>query len=226
LRLSAYLFFAGHKGIYYFSKKSMKKLLILLFIATSVSAQVELKANIPALAVGIPNIGIEFQVGEHTSIQLDVLGSFWDTVDGAPLHINQTFLEYRFYSGPNISEWFVGAHLGYGMFTFQKPNNLVVHPRYTNSEDADGVYKSGRSVFHGLTFGYKKLLNKRISLELFIGAGYTMSHYKGYNGLERVDITNAEEYKPFNGSGEVLIYRGGLMFIYKIFPYKKKNSSK
>jgi hypothetical protein len=53
-----------------------------------------------------------------------------------------------------------------------------------------------------------------------------MSHYKGYNGLERVDITNAEEYKPFNGSGEVLIYRGGLMFIYKIFPYKKKNSSK
>jgi hypothetical protein len=28
--------------------------------------------------------------------------------------------------------------------------------------------------------------------------------------------------RPFNGSGEVLIYRGGLMLIYKIFPYKSK----
>ena len=215
--------FCRHSGISYFSKKNMKKLLILLFIATSVSAQVELKANMLTLAVGVPNIGLEFQVGKNTSIQLDVLGSFWDSIEGAPLQINQTFLEYRLYSGSNISKWFVGAHLGYGMFTFQKPNNFVIHPRYTNSEDADRVFKSGRSVFHGLTFGYKKLLNKRISLELFIGAGYTMSQYKGYDGLERVDLINAEKYRPFNGSGEVLIYRGGLMFIYKIFPYQKKD---
>jgi hypothetical protein len=75
----------------------MKKLLLLLFTVTSISAQVELKANIPTFAVGAPNIGIEFQVGKNTSIQLDVLGSFWNTVDGAPLHINQTFLEYRLY---------------------------------------------------------------------------------------------------------------------------------
>jgi hypothetical protein len=200
----------------------MKKLLFLLFTVTSISAQVELKANIPTFAVGVPNIGIEFQVGKNTSIQLDVLGSFWNTVDGAPLHINQTFLEYRLYSKSSISEWFVGAHIGYGMFTFQKPNNLVIHPRYSNSEDGDGVYKSGRSVFHGLTVGYKKLLNKRFSLELFLGGGYTMSQYKGYRGLERVDLINEENYRPFNGSGEVLIYRGGLMIIYKILPYKKK----
>jgi len=40
--------------------------------------------------------------------------------------------------------------------------------------------------------------------------------------LERTDIS-LENYRPFNGSGEVLIYRGGLMIIYKIFPYKKKD---
>ena len=203
----------------------MKKLLFLLllsFTVTRISAQVELKANIPTLAVGVPNIGIEFQVGKNTSIQLDVLGSFWDTIKGAPLLVNQTFLEYRLYSKSNISEWFVGAHIGYGMFTFQKPNNLVIHPRYSNSGNADGNYKSGRSIFHGLTVGYKKILNKRFSLELFLGAGYTMSHYKGYSGLERVDNIGEENYRPFNGSGEVLIYRGGLMIIYKIFPYHKK----
>ena len=198
----------------------MKKLVFLFFITISVSAQVELKANIPTLAVGIPNIGLEFQVGKNASIQLDVLGSFWNSIDGDPLHINQTFLEYRLYSKSNISEWFVGAHLGYGMFTFQKPNDLVVYPKYSNSGNSEGSYRSGRSVFHGLTIGYKKLLSRRFSLELFLGGGYAMSHYKKYKGMKRVDT--APEDQPFNGSGEVLIYRGGLMLIYKIFPYQKK----
>jgi hypothetical protein len=48
-----------------------------------------------------------------------------------------------------------------------------------------------------------------------------MSNYKGYQGKLRVDVP-LENNRPFNGSGEVLIYRGGLMLIYKIFPYKVK----
>ena len=96
----------------------MKNLLLfaVLSFTTSIFTQVELKLNIPTLAIGIPNIGLEFQVGENSSIQLDALGSFWDTIEGAPLHINQTFLEYRLYSKSNISEWFVGAHIGCLLF--------------------------------------------------------------------------------------------------------------
>jgi len=194
-------------------------LCILLSSIHSVSAQVELKTNIPTLAFGIPNFGLEFQVGKKTSIQLDVLGSFWNSVDGAPLHINQTFLEYRYYSNLDVTGWFVGAHLGYGMFTFQKPYSFIIHPRYATTGDPDGAFRSGRSVFHGLTFGYKKSINKRFSFELFVGGGYAMSNYKGYQGKVRVDIP-LESNRPFNGSGEVLLYRGGLMLIYKIFPYK------
>lgn len=202
----------------------MKKNIVLylaLFYALSFYSQIEFKTNIPSLFLGIPNIGLEFQVGKKSSLQLDVLGSFWDTVDGAPLHINQTFLEYRLYSKSTISEWFIGVHVGYGMFTIQKPYDFIIHPRYATTEDPDGAFRSGRSVFHGVTIGYKKILNSRFSLELFLGGGYTMSHYKGYNGLERTDIT-PENYRPFNGSGEVLIYRGGAMLIYKIRPYQKK----
>ena len=194
---------------------------ILVGSINNTSAQVELKTNIPTLAVGVPNIGLEFQVGKNTSIQFDMLASFWDTIDGKPLQINQTFFEFRYYSNLDISGWFVGAHLGYGMFTFQKPYNLIIHPRYSTSEDADGAFRSGRSVFHGLTIGYKKRINKRFSLELFMGGGYAMSNYKGYLGKVRVDVP-LEVNRPFNGSGEVLIYRGGLMLIYKIFPYKNK----
>ena len=131
---------------------------ILVGSVNNTFAQVELKTNILTLAVGVPNIGLEFQVGKNTSIQFDVLGSFWDTIDGKPLQINQTFFEYRYYSNSDISGWFVGAHLGYGMFTFQKPYNLIIHPRYSTSEDPDGAFRSGRSVFHGLAIGYKNVL--------------------------------------------------------------------
>jgi hypothetical protein len=61
-------------------------------------------------------------------------------------------------------------------------------------------------------------LKKGFGLEFFIGAGLAQSWYKGYKGLRRVDLDNPDEkvYRPFNGSGEVVAYRGGLMLTYKI----------
>ena len=187
-------------------------------------AQVELKGNLPLAAVLVPNLGVEFQVGKKTSLQLDVLGSFWDSIDGDPLHITQTFLEFRYYQNNDTSGWFLGAHLGFGMFTLQKPYNFIIYDHYSDgdvTDSADGTFKSGRSGFHGLSLGYKKLLNERWALEAFIGGGYTMSWYKGYEGTKRTDI-GEENYRDFNGSGEVVLYRGGIMLTYKLQPYKNK----
>ena len=186
------------------------------------SAQVELKVNLPLAAVLVPNLGIEFQVGKKTSLQLDVLGSFWDSIDGDPLLITQTFLEFRYYQNNDTSGWFVGGHLGFGMFTLQKPYDFIIYDYYNNGSNpdpADGTFKSGRSGFHGLSLGYKKRLNDRWALEAFVGGGYTMSWYKGYNGMERTDV-DEDNYRDFNGSGEVVLYRGGLMLTYQLRPYK------
>jgi hypothetical protein len=186
------------------------------------SAQVEVKANLPLAAVLIPNMGVEFQVGKKTSLQLDVLGSFWDSIDGDPLQITQTFLEFRYYQKNDTSGWFVGGHLGFGMFTLQKPYNFIIYDHYsngTNPDPADGTFKSGRSGFHGITLGYKKRFNKRWALEAFAGGGYTMSWYKSYNGMERTDV-DENNYRDFNGSGEIVLYRGGLMLTYQLHPYK------
>ena len=155
-----------------------------------------------------------------------MLGSFWNSIDGQPFQVNETFLEFRYYRKSDLSGWFAGAHLGYGMFTFQKPNDLIIYPHY-NTKDSDGVYKSGRSFFHGMTFGYKKRFNKRWAMELFIGGGYAISFYKGYDGVRRVDFENDDfGYRAFNLSGEVLLYRGGLMLVYKLLPYKEKIKTK
>lgn len=186
------------------------------------SAQVEIKANLPLAAVLVPNIGVEFQVGKKTSVQLDVLGSFWDSIDGEPLQLTQTFFEFRYYKKNDTSGWFVGGHLGFGMFTMQKPYKILIYDQYSDQSNPDAddyTHKSGRAVFHGISLGYKKRFNERWALEAFIGGGYTMSMYKGYNGTERIDLDGGD-YKDFNGSGEIAPYRGGLMLTYQLRPYK------
>jgi len=207
-----------------------KRLLTLFFFVVSVSvfAQTEAKVNLATLPLLIPNFGLEVPLGEKQSFQLDVLASFWDEqplLDDAPFHVNQVFLEYRWYQQSDTQKWFIGPHIGFGMFTLQKPEFAIIYDYWNEILGAekpfdipDDEYQSGRVAIYGLSVGYKKRLKKGFGLEFFIGAGLTQSWYKGYKGLRRVDLDPQEEtvYRPFNGSGEVVAYRGGLMLTYKI----------
>ena len=191
-------------------------------------AQTEAKVNLATLPLLIPNVGLEVPLGEKQSFQLDVLGSFWDEqplLDDTPFHVNQAFFECRWYQQSDTQNWFIGPHIGFGMFTLQKPEFAIVYDYWEQKEGAekrldipDDEYQSGRVAFYGLTVGYKKRLKKDFALEFFLGAGLTQSWYKGYKGLRRVDLDDPEEsvYRPFNGSGEVVAYRGGVMLTYKI----------
>ena len=199
-----------------------------LGIIANVHAQTEAKINLVTLPLLIPNVGLEVPLSENQSFQLDVLGSFWDEqplLDDTPFHVNQAFLEYRWYKQSDTQSWFVGPHIGFGMFTLQKPEFAIIYDYWEEKEGAekrldipDDEYQSGRVAFYGLTVGYKKRLKKDFALEFFLGAGLTQSWYKGYKGLRRVDLDDPKEtvYRPFNGSGEVVAYRGGLMLTYKI----------
>ena len=206
-------------------------LILLAFLLgniANVHAQTEAKVNVATLPLLIPNFGLEVPLGEKQSFQLDVLGSFWDEqplLDHTPFHVNQAFLEYRWYQQSDTQKWFIGPHIGFGMFTLQKPDFAIIYDYWEQKEGAekrldipDDEYQSGRVAFYGLTVGYKKRLKKDLALEFFVGAGLTQSWYKGYKGLRRVDLDSPDEsvYRPFNGSGEVVAYRGGLMLTYKI----------
>ena len=210
-------------------------LAFLLGTLTNGYTQTEAKLNLATLPLLIPNVGLEVPLGEKQSFQLDVLGSFWDQqplLDDTPFHVNQAFLEYRWYKHSYTQNWFVAPHIGFGMFTLQKPEFTVIYDYWAEKEVAeksfdipDDEYQSGRVAFYGLSVGYKKRLTNDFGLELFIGAGLTQSWYKGYKGLRRVDLDSPEEtvYRPFNGSGEVAAYRGGLMLTYKIPTFINKS---
>ena len=184
--------------------------------------QLEAKVNVLTSLGLIPNVGIEIQTGQKNSLQLDVLASFWNKLNNSktPLHINQTFLEYRFYKNNDLSGFFFGTHIGYGMFTLKKPNFAVIYDPYDGGNYDNDTYQSGRVAFYGLTLGYKKRLSQRISLEAFIGGGYSMANYKAYIEDVRSDIR--DNWRTFNRSGEFVAYRGGIMLNYNFNPYKNK----
>ena len=155
--------------------------------------------------IGGPNLGIETRISRKSSVQLDVLGSFWNSFLEKPLHIVQVFPEYRYYPKGKFEKFYLGTHIGFGMFTISK---------YGKSSDS---YQSGRNTYYGITVGYKKKLNSNFKIDFFIGGGSSQATYRGYSKItrRRTDIKESES-RNFNGSGEWLPYRGGIMLVYSL----------
>ena len=150
------------------------------------NSKVEIKFNLTSALVLVPNIGVEVKLSEKLSYQLDTSASFYDNIDGSPFHTTQIFNELRFYpklqEGKNPRSFFIGPHIGYGMFTLRLPK-LITSIVDTQLKE-EGSYQSGRNAYYGITIGKKiPLKNEKLNLELFIGGGTSQSNYKYYNKL-------------------------------------------
>mgnify|MGYP003966009149 FL=1 len=192
---------------------------IFLIISSVLNAQTELKVNLASALLLVPNIGIEVKLSEKLGYQLDTSASFYDNVEGSPFHTVQIFNELRYYpklkEGKNVRSFFIGPHVGYGMFTLKIPKFITSIVDTELKEE--GSYQSGRNAYYGITIGKKiPLKNKKLGLELFIGGGSSQSNYKYYNKLGNRIYENPDIEKDFNQSGEELIYKGGVMLIYKL----------
>ena len=192
---------------------------IVLIISSVLNAQTELKVNLASALLLVPNIGIEVKLSETLGYQLDTSASFYDNVEGSPFHTVQIFNELRYYpklkEGKNVRSFFIGPHVGYGMFTLKIPKFITSIVDTELKEE--GSYQSGRNAYYGITIGKKiPLKNKKLGLELFIGGGSSQSNYKYYNKLGNRIYENPDIEKDFNQSGEELIYKGGVMLIYKL----------
>ena len=192
--------------------------LLFLLIFTFVDAQTELKFNLASALILTPNIGIEVQLSEKFGYQLDTSATFFDNVEGSPFQTTQIFNELRYYpklkEGKNERSFFIGPHVGYGMFTLRIPKFITSIVDTELKEE--GSYQSGRNAYYGITIGKKiPLKNKNFNLEVFIGGGSSQSNYKYYNKEGNRIYENPDLEKDFNQSGEELIYKGGVMLTYK-----------
>jgi len=193
--------------------------LLFLLIFTFGAAQTELKFNLASALILTPNIGIEVQLSEKFGYQLDTSATFFDNVEGSPFQTTQIFNELRYYpklkEGKNERSFFIGPHVGYGMFTLRIPKFITSIVDTELKEE--GSYQSGRNAYYGITVGKKiPLKNKNFNLEIFIGGGSSQSNYKYYNKEGNRIYENPDIEKDFNQSGEELVYKGGVMLTYKL----------
>ena len=193
--------------------------LLFLLIFTFGAAQTELKFNLASALILTPNIGIEVQLSEKFGYQLDTSATFFDDIEGSPFQTTQIFNELRYYpklkEGKNERSFFIGPHVGYGMFTLRIPK-FITSIVDTELKD-EGSYQSGRNAYYGITIGKKiPLKNKNFNLEIFIGGGSSQSNYKYYNKEGNRIYENPDLEKDFNQSGEELVYKGGVMLTYKL----------
>ena len=183
------------------------------------NSQTELKFNLASALILTPNIGIEVQLSEKIGYQLDTSATFFDNIEGSPFQTTQIFNEIRYYpklkEGKNKRSFFIGPHVGYGMFTLRIPKFITSIVDTELKEE--GSYQSGRNAYYGITIGKKiPLKNTKFNLELFIGGGSSQSNYKYYNKEGNRIYENPDIEKNFNQSGEELVYRGGLMLSYRL----------
>jgi len=193
--------------------------LLFLLIFTFGAAQTEIKFNLASALILTPNIGIEVQLSEKFGYQLDTSATFFDDIEGSPFQTTQIFNELRYYpklkEGKNERSFFIGPHVGYGMFTLKIPRFITSIVDTELKEE--GSYQSGRNAYYGITIGKKiPLKNKNFNLEVFIGGGSSQSNYKYYNKEGNRIYENPDIEKDFNQSGEELVYRGGVMITYKL----------
>jgi len=193
--------------------------LLFLLILNLGAAQTEIKFNLASALILTPNIGIEVQLSEKFGYQLDTSATFFDDIEGSPFQTTQIFNELRYYpklkEGKNERSFFIGPHVGYGMFTLRIPKFITSIVDTELKEE--GSYQSGRNAYYGITIGKKiPLKNKNFNLEVFIGGGSSQSNYKYYNKEGNRIYENPNIEKDFNQSGEELVYKGGVMLTYKL----------
>ena len=201
--------------------------LILFLVPGLMSAQndslfhskAEIKFNLASALLLVPNIGIEVQLSEKFGYQLDTSATFIDNLEGSPFQTVQIFNELRYYpklkEGKNPRSFFIGPHVGYGMFTLRVPKFITSIVDTELKEE--GSYQSGRNAYYGITIGKKiPLKNDKFNIEIFIGGGTSQSNYKYYNKLGNRIYENPDIVKDFNQSGEELVYKGGVMLTYKL----------
>jgi len=180
------------------------KLISILLILYSVHLQSQTYVKVNALTTlfTIPDVGFETSIGKKSTFQLDITASFWKSFKGKPSQFYIFIPEYRYHFNENYFGFYVGAHVGFTLFNFQKWNYLKTN-----------LYEKGLGYVMGVTIGYQKNIKDRFLLDFFLGGGNSQGFYKGYIIGTNTRYEDAENY---NKSGEWLLYRVGVMLSYRI----------
>lgn len=180
----------------------MKKvfvIIVFLSINGTILGQTYIKFNALYWGLGITNVSVETRLGEHLTYNNDLVVSPWKSVRNNPMVIGQFIPELRYYPGKAFRGFYAGAYAAAHVFKMSKLN-------YINT----GKYQKGWGCSFGATIGYEVPINDRWLLDVYAGAGWQVSRYRGYYKSDH------SRYIGLNNSGEWLPYKIGITFAYRL----------
>lgn len=160
-------------------------------------SKVWLKTNIPYWAVVVANLGIEFRLADHWSLDIPVMYSPYTVARDYIFRILAAQPSVRYWLKPDMKGHFFGIHATGGMF------NISVNDTQ-RFQDVDGVWGGG------IDYGYALKFSKHWGMEFNIGVGYLWTRYETF-----YNIDNGASYETgtYNYLG---ITRLGISMIYKL----------
>lgn len=159
-----------------------KLCLLLLFAAVSfgVRAQnVAIKTNLVSDALLSPNLGLEFGLKPHWSLNLVGQMNLWPVNDHKWKHwLAQP--EARYWFCEYFAKHFIGIHALGGEYNFGFIKNNINFLGSDFSNLTDYRYQ-GWAVGGGIAYGYAFLLGKHWNMELELGIGYLFTRFNKYD---------------------------------------------
>lgn len=162
---------------------SIKRKLCLLMLALTgaicAGAQnVNVKTNLLADAILSPNVGVEFGLKPHWSLDLTGELNLWTVNEHKWKHwFAQP--EARYWFCEYFAKHFVGIHAMGGQYNVGNIHNNLHFLGSDFSGVTDHRYE-GWAVGGGIAYGYSFLLAKHWNLELEIGIGYLYTKFREY----------------------------------------------
>jgi len=161
-------------------KKTIPVLLGLFLFSFTLPAQnkVGVKTNLVSDALLSPNLGVDFVIAKHWSLDLQASFSAWDSWGGASLRHVLFQPEVRYWLCDHLARHFFALHLlggkcdvgGFDYLDFTMPKDVNLSNFATRRYDGWGLGA-------GLSWGYDFVLGTHWNLEVEVGAGYVYLNY-------------------------------------------------
>ena len=129
-----------------------------------------IKTNVAYLAATVANLGVEFRVAPHFSVDIPVLYSPYTVAQDYRLRLLAVQPELRYWLREPMQGHFFGVHLNVGAF------NIAVDSK-NRYQSPDGFYGVG------LSYGYTLPLSRHWAAEFTLGAGYVHTKYDVYYNI-------------------------------------------
>lgn len=158
-----------------------------------------IKTNVAYLAATVANLGIEFRIAPHFSVDLPVLYSPYTVARDYRLRFLAVQPELRYWLREPMHGHFWGVHLNIGAF------NISVDSK-NRYQSPDGFYGVG------LSYGYTLPLSRHWAAEFTLGAGYVHTKYDVYYNIPngaRYEKGQSYDYWGLTKVGIGLMYRFG-----------------